>query len=241
VLASVTLPRANTRPGEEPITRPNWIRAVSYLARKREFPGRQRRAKWDAERKFSQLLLELRPGDIVIDCGANIGKFTEPLSRTGATVFVFEPDPYCFEILSETFGKAPNVTLHNKAVGITDGSIKFYRAHDFETDPGKRSLSSSVYGSKLNVDATRPIVVDQIDLIGFIENLPAGVRLLKMDVEGAEIPILETLIETGVISKVSNIFAETHERGIPELASRTVALRAKIRSEGYDNINLDWR
>lgn len=182
----------------------------------------------------------LHAGDIVIDCGANVGDFTRLLADTGATVYAFEPDPYCFGILEQTFANRSNVHLSNCAVGIENAKVELYRANNFEEDPNKLSKSSSLYGSKGNIDNSSSVTVQQLDLVEFIKNLPS-VALLKVDVEGAEVPIIEKLLDTGVIDKIGSMFVETHERNIPELADRTLALRGRVAQERRRNINLDWR
>ena len=82
-------------------------------------------------------------------------------------------------------------------------------------------------------------MVDQIDLPAFIAALPR-VSLLKLDVEGSEVPILERLLDTGMASRIDCIFAETHERSVPELSARTVALRQRIARENLLHVSLDW-
>ena len=38
----------------------------------------------------------INPGDLVIDCGANVGKVTDYFSSKGATVIAFEPNQFAF-------------------------------------------------------------------------------------------------------------------------------------------------
>lgn len=42
----------------------------------------------------------VRPGDLVIDCGANVGEFAIICARAGAHVLAFEPDPREFAALA---------------------------------------------------------------------------------------------------------------------------------------------
>ena len=203
-------------------------------------PSRRRRAKAAANRRFEMAVAALRPGDIAIDGGANVGRYTRMLAASGATVHAFEPDPYAFGELTRAVAGSPNVRLYQQAVGIEAGRVHLFRAKEFEADPQQRSLSSSVYASKTNVDATDGIAVEQIDLVDFIAVLPRQLALLKLDVEGAEVPLLEALLDRGVIDRVDHVFVETHERKVPELARRTRALRARVAREGRGNIVLDW-
>lgn len=219
--------------------RPSIWRSLKRLIFKGKLPPRHRRLEWDAEWRFNKVAKHLSPNDIAIDCGANVGKFTHLLGKTGAMVYAFEPDPYCFEILKSKFEGRPNIRLFNKAVGAENGKTALYRSKDFESDPTFFSQASSLYASKTNVDATQCITVDQVDLIEFIATLPR-VSLLKIDIEGAEVPVIEKLLDTGMIDKVGHTFAETHERNIPELVARTAALRKRITAEKRSNLDLDW-
>ncbi len=60
------------------------------------------------EHLFSSALEEVKSGDILIDCGANIGTVTKRFAATGATVHSFEPDPWSFSKLEANIFGAPN-------------------------------------------------------------------------------------------------------------------------------------
>jgi len=66
------------------------------------------------------------------------------------------------------------------------------------------------------------------------------VRLLKIDIEGAEVPLLEALLDHPALEKVDMIFCETHENRLPALAARTEALRKRVAGLARPKINLDW-
>jgi hypothetical protein len=62
-----------------------------------------------------------------------------------------------------------------------------------------------------------------------------------MDIEGAEIAVLNHLIDTGAIDRVRLAVVETHERFSPELAQATETLRERLRVNRLDGkIRLDW-
>ena len=60
------------------------------------------------------------------------------------------------------------------------------------------------------------IRVDVVDFIAYIEALDRDVRILKMDIEGAEWGILNRLVDHPILSRIDCIFVETHERQDPE-------------------------
>ena len=64
--------------------------------------------------------------------------------------------------------------------------------------------------------------------------------LIKIDIEGAEINLIERIIDSGSYKNIGQIFVETHEHKIPELVEPTNTLRARIKKEEITNINLNW-
>lgn len=195
---------------------------------------------WNAAFRFETVARRLRPGDVAIDAGANLGIFTEMLAGTGATVHAFEPDPHAFKKLEARVGDRPNVRLHRLAVSDRPGMVRLFRSTRFGDDPDYWSMSSSVFAEKANVSPDDFIEVEQISLTDFIRDLREPVRLLKIDIEGAEVPVLEAIFGEGLMDRIGYIFAETHEKKIPHLAERTAALRRIARLHWSKRINLDW-
>lgn len=220
---------------------PDWLQASAAVVRKGRIPTRRRRARWRAEREFEQVIAQLRPGDIAIDCGANIGLFTRKMAATGATVYAFEPDPYAFKVLRRDFSSIPHVMIRDCAVGTSQKRVHLYRSSEFSSDPLKSTISSSLFYSKQNMDTKSPIIVDQIDLCSFIAGMQSSIHIIKMDIEGAEVEIIEKLIETGLIHKIRSMFVETHEKQIPELTERMEAIKSYVKHKGLRSINLDWQ
>lgn len=188
----------------------------------------------------------LKPGDVVLDCGANVGEVTVPLAQTGADVHAYEPDPYAFEKLSRTTSDLPNVTLHNAAVGTSPGSIKLMRAENFDKNPKGASVKSTVItgGRKIAEEGHNTLDVDLVSLPDIISDLSSRygeVAFLKMDIEGAELDILETMLEQNLFDKVRLTVAETHENKFKTLRPRFKELRARVgKSYPLTRVNLDW-
>jgi len=218
-----------------------WLRIASHVVLEGKFPTSRRVARWRANWEFDQVLRSLKPADIAIDCGANVGKFTEKMAATGATVYAFEPDPVAFKILQDRLANKRNVVLFNSAVGVDTKSAMLFHSKNYDLDPERQSISSSIFENKSGMNPNDGVIVDQIDFIEFIGNLPKKIALLKLDIEGAEVNILDNLIKTNLITKIIWIFAETHEKQIPDLRARTKYLKSIVKKEGLTNINLDWQ
>lgn len=186
----------------------------------------------------------LRPGDVVVDCGANQGDITALLAATGAVVHAFEPDPYNILKLQERFVGTANVQLHAAAVGVAEGSIRLMRAANWDANPDLASVKSTIVAGGVNIAEADGIDVALIDFPQFLRGLIAEhgrVAFVKMDIEGAELDLLEKMLADRLFDQVQLTVAETHERKFRELRPRFAALRADM-AAAYppSRVNLDW-
>ena len=192
-----------------------------------------------AEQK--RLLGSAKPGDLVIDAGANIGRVTFALALRGAAVHAFEPNPIAFEALRLTLGGWPGVVLHNAAVATHDGTIRLYFHRRHQSDPLAYSTGSSTVAEKVNVAKDSFVDVPAVDLARFVLALDRPVRVLKMDIEGAEVELVPHLISSGAAKRIKTMVVETHESKTPSLADATQTMRDQIVTAGLaDRIRLDW-
>ncbi len=186
-------------------------------------------------------LLDLGPGDVAIDCGANVGDVTAAFARRGAFVHAFEPNPHAFVALQERFQANPDVELHQRAVLDHAGTARLYLHVDADVDPLGASRGSSVLPFKGNIDAETWVDVAAVDLSEFVLQLARPVKVLKIDVEGAECPIVNQLLDTGAIERVTTVLVELHDRHIPELVPQYDLLRERIEREGLtERVRTDW-
>ena len=195
------------------------------------------------QQKAEKQLFSIKLGkdDIVIDCGAHIGNITQRLFKSGATIYCFEPNPYAFKVLQDRFSNIENVHCIQRGVSDKNGRMKLYLHENSDEDKVHWSTGSSLLPFKGNININNYVDVEVIDLCEFIESLNNRVRILKMDVEGAECPIIEKIIINETIYKIDYVFVETHEHKIPELKVETDTIRELIKQRRIENINLDWR
>ena len=185
--------------------------------------------------------IDFQPGDIAVDCGANVGKIAQKLERRGAIVHAFEPNPYAFDELTSRFAGSTKVHCYNKAVLDRSGSLKLYCHHRSDEDEVQFSQGSSLVKDKPNVREDKYFEVEVIDLSEFLGQINSRIRLLKLDVEGVECEIVTKLIELNIVDNIDFIFVETHERKIPQLKKPVKELKRLISRRRKNNINLDWR
>jgi FkbM family methyltransferase len=129
----------------------------------------------------------VQQGDIVLDCGANIGVFVRASLDAGAkTVVAIEPAPENIEALNRNFKDeiaAGRVIVYPKGVW---GKDDFLTLHVDEHNSAADSFMITREGSRAN-DVKLPLTT--IDKLVAELNLPK-VDFIKMDIEGAEVKAL---------------------------------------------------
>jgi len=194
--------------------------------------------------KAIKLELEVEPGSVMIDCGANVGDVTSLFARSGATVYAFEPNPICYSILAKRFRAMPTVHCFNNGVMDQRCVLRLSTpAPHGHWDALEMTVASSFTPSAFSEDnhAAQEVEVECIDLDEFIRSLNRRVRLLKLDIEGSELKVLNRLMDSRTMDLIDQVVVETHEQQMPHLLEATHALRARIRREGLEGkIRLDW-
>ncbi len=193
----------------------------------------------EAQRQFREALAGAT-GKLCIDLGANMGLYSREMAATADHVYAFEPDPWTVARLRQNLSDLKNVEVVEAAALDRNGEIDLYRTADFEEAPEAQSLSSSVIADKLNIDTSKAIKTRCIDFAEFLQGLDRDVAVIKMDIEGGEVPVLERLLDHPVLSRIGHIFVETHENRIPALAKRTRALRLRTTRMTQPVINMNW-
>ena len=133
----------------------------------------------------------LRPGDYVLDIGANIGTHAIPLAKAvghEGQVIAFEPQPRIFELLTANtlVNGLSNLRSICAGCGAQAASIGLPEP-DYSTNGAFGSLA---LGPFLNApDQASSSVRIQVMAIDDTFNL-RGLRLIKIDVEGMEIDVL---------------------------------------------------
>jgi len=123
--------------------------------------------------------MKIESGETWIDCGGNVGAFALLACSLGANVIVYEPDPYNCKMIEKNL-KLNNFTAIVKNVALVHDDTK--RANLYVGNNGN-VWRNSLYK---NWNSTGLIV----DCVNFDKELNDGV-CIKIDIEGAEMPILE--------------------------------------------------
>lgn len=123
---------------------------------------------------------QVRRGDVVLDCGANIGVFVwKALSRGAGLVVAIEPSPRTLDALRRNFEseiRAKRVIVYPKGVWSRDAEMELTIN---ETNQGANSVLPGEGLPKVRVPLTTiDKIVAELDL--------RRVDFIKMDIEGAE-------------------------------------------------------
>lgn len=141
----------------------------------------------------------IKPGDVVVDVGANIGYFTLLMSRLvqkDGVVLAIEASPTTFSKLMKNVERNACANIIGRQVAVSDhkGEIALFQSQWGDQDTGKATIvSDRNWASK----AHSPVPV-QCDT--FVNILAGAVPLdrvsfIKVDIEGAEAPLLAEIIE----------------------------------------------
>jgi FkbM family methyltransferase len=157
------------------------------------------------------------PGDVVIDVGAHIGSFAQAvLSRGCRNVTCVEPDRSNFEIAAAHLRphiESGHVQLVRGAAWRSDRNtdeLYFDGYHPFpKSFTGMEGITNTGNGSVIwgSGEPVAKLAFDEI--VDLVTNRgERQVRLLKLDCEGAEWPILLTSRRLGLIREICGEFHE---------------------------------
>jgi FkbM family methyltransferase len=158
-----------------------------------------------------------RPDPVVIDGGANIGLFSIATLRDHprARITAFEPDPRVFRLLQHNLAAngGASVTVVNAALGASEGEMEF--------SPDGQA------GGALTVGAgTMRVRVERLS-----SYLATDVDFLKLNIEGAELDVLNEAAASGRLSRVRAMVIEYH--GWPGGDQRLGPLLSLLDAQGF--------
>lgn len=181
------------------------------------------------ERKLLNFAIE--PQDRWLDLGANIGTFCLLCLVRGAQVFSYEPEPENFDILSRNLQENfPNgAKLFQNAVSVKESTLPLYVC---KGDYNK-------YRHTLCPKRGRSTI--QVAVVSIVKVLKKHkTDCIKMDIEGAEIQILEFLspkhYQENDIKKLVFEYSFDVDKSIPRFLSIIARLKEYFSVVHYDKV-----
>jgi len=152
---------------------------IAVTDRNDHIPRLIRRSGYFYERDLLEnLARHVRPGETIVDVGANIGNHTAFfLAVIGAKVIAVEPQKKVFAALERTValtGLADRATLYNKALGAAEGAASV-----------SRTMANNIGATQVSAAAGGAIEMTTLDAI-----CSEPVHCIKIDVEGQELEVL---------------------------------------------------
>lgn len=188
-----------------------------------------------SEIEYKKLDVWLKEGDNCLDIGSNIGRYTFKMSQIigqKGHVFSFEPMSESFNILThlcQVFNLT-NVTLFNTAVGDKIQMVDMKKNYLPKTSEAWFDTNTA---SQISSDPSNlSILCLPIDCL----NVPVNVKLVKIDVEGYEVKVLNGM--RNLIERDKPIFiVENNDFEIPKffmkIGYRKIKIEESSRNEVY--------
>jgi len=145
----------------------------------------------------------------VVDLGANIGLHSTMLGIMGYSVTAFEPDPVHCEMLEKHLvmnSVQDQVVLFDEAVTASGGPVEFIRVLGNTTGSHVSGAKGMPYGDIQSFTVQSRSVAEAV----------ASADLVKMDVEGLEADLLESLSDSGFgdVDLICEVGSESSARRI---------------------------
>ena len=198
----------------------------------------------------TRFALRTKKNKVILDLGAfdgsSVVKFQKMYGRDfrNFKYYCFEANPYLIKDLkevTEVFSDT-NIYVINKAVWNKNERRMFYLSN-------VKSFGSSLMANKTsgNLDLDNPALVEALDFPSWIaQNLQKSQYvILKMDIEGAEYTVLQSMLTSGSMEFINELYIEFHHHKLADfdldihhhLVSKLKSLR-KIRfHEEFQAIN----
>jgi len=204
------------------------LRGVGNTVYKRAFPiyrlcyGAFKAYTDRAERQLLERILST--GAVVVDAGANIGIYSQFLSRcVGPTgvVHSFEPSPENFKRLQSATRKLANVHLSRAAVAEHSGTSKLYLSDILNVD------------HRTYMTAEDPRRTVPIDIIALDDYFKPGQRvdLIKMDIQGYELHALRGANRVLADNPSAKLLLEFWPYGLKKAGANWIDLIATLESK----------
>ncbi len=170
---------------------------------------------------------ELDEHSLVLDVGAYTGDWAQAMiDRYNPTILAFEPDPRNLRHLLHRAQDIRKLQVQPYGLGGETETVRMAMQH----------LGSTVHTGHLDKSKQEWAEVEIRDIHSTWQSLDlSAVDLMKINIEGAEFPLLERMIETGLLPNVRCFLIQFHE-----WHPRAYQRRRRIRKALAETHRLTW-
>jgi FkbM family methyltransferase len=189
-----------------------WLSSKLY-----ERPDQQSVKVWfrDKGDKTLRLNYNLDESSLVFDLGGYEGQWASDIfAMYGCSIHIFEPVEDFANKIEHRFAKNKHIIIHKFGLSNKSNTAKISVSDD----------ASSIF--KPGLDSQYIKLVKAIDFLK--EQDIQHIDLIKINIEGGEYDLLDHLLETGFISKITNIQVQFHDF-VPDAASRMDSIQQQLR------------
>lgn len=180
---------------------------------------------------------ELFQGGHILDIGANIGYTAVMFSKAiapGYQVYAFEPDVTNFRSLKDVLiaqGVADRVVPICAAVGDRDGAVELWHNESHHAD--HRIVTAAYKATGLADDRVSTVEMYSVDQFVRSQRIESAIALIKIDVQGYELPVCLGMQQTLTANPNAAIAIEYAPDSIAELGFQPEALVQFFYDRGY--------
>ncbi len=182
----------------------------------------------DATLRFNY---QINPTDVVLDCGAYHGAWSRQIyDRFHCKIIAFEPIKAYYDLTVQTLANTGAVVYH---AGIGSTNIV--------CDISVHDDASSIMTHLGQQEQIRIVSIDDI----IREHSLSKIRLMKINIEGAEYDLLDYMIDTAIINRVEDIQVQFHSF-VTNSEERRQQIRDRLRrthhlTYDYEFVWENWR
>lgn len=171
---------------------------------------------------------------VFLDVGAHDGQTLEEVTKAEYGfdhIVAFEPMPQQFAHLIERFGCDSRVHLCRYGLSDVSSWSVLYGTND--------AMEASIYAEKRDADQSVVTSCEFVAASEIVGGLPADcVTIMKLNCEGAEIPILNNLVDTGAIFRLHNVMIDFDIRKVPGREHEEAKILERFREIGFSSFSL---
>lgn len=140
----------------------------------------------------------IRPGDLCFDIGAHLGDRVQAFSKLGARVIALEPHPEMMRWLQRWYGHEPNITLIEQAAGAQPGTETLWisRLTPSVSTISEEWLTRVKQNPRFGGVRWDEQITATITTLDVLISQYGSPSFCKIDVEGAELEVLEGLSQS---------------------------------------------